>query len=1118
MNTPVNNAPGFKNYVVTGNPADIVTPGTVSQAISQKVDAVNGQVQNLRYLFQNTMRTLDAAFGDLNTVANLGAASDGSADCSGILSSVTGSITFSAGIYLVTNNVTINANALFLPGTTLQVKPGVSVIFNKLVVAQEDQEIFTLVDTTASVHLIANKTVSMGWFTGCSTGAIDVGTIATAQIYDADVKGRHIVFPSGKYLALTPIYINGRNYISLTGPGPAMRSNIEYNPAPTYAGGGALIEVEGYAGIHDANPGGSFSRTSGLFIGNLTFSGHLGGPNKQTGILLERNGDGANIVNCTCISFNGGSASCGINLFAQDTAAIVNTWVGESANCIAIGTGKEIMVSGCKLGAQPAGITINMSNSIRCHIAGNNIFPDGATNINMAQCQWCRVSDNIMSSRFTGMITGYGLYGCSINDNTFRVPEDTNTNWWVGADPQNRDVAYGILYLDGSSFNTTISDNDFWVYTDPNAAKATCAIRCINGASGTVIKDNTFNGNNAFTHSNQLIVIENDPGIHGPTYVLDSCTQPQLGYSGSVITRFLGTVPYVPTTPMTVNQNAWRPLYHTSPPAQWMNDIQRPLQVNGKWYGWYLYNGTYFNTSNNNGTEWRQISTTNFAEWTDDNLISIPKYTLTPPQGDPWTGSSVIDVNNTAGFGAGTIIAITTMAGDSAIDTGQKNTDGSEKYLKGQSNFLWYTNDITKPMAFYGIVAKNPGLVEGNGEANFRDPSIFWDSDRGNWVCAEAEGYKVGLYTSPDLKTWKYVGGSLGSRIANAGTIECPHLVKMSNGSVTKWVLFFGCNLGGTITGYQVGSFDGSNFTPDKDSSGNELPIGTLDSGPDLYASVVWQDSDGNTFTQGWMNNWDYATALPTNPSYMGNMSLTRQLRLTENANYIYCNPVAPQNQVFNTMTNGMVATISDSSPYPTPVCNNNTYRLDVSLSPVNGTWPTSVRLGIMENNTSTTSIVIDGKNNLLTFNRSNSGQYPTYYTQSSQNANANTLVLTSTVGIAVGMTIMGIGIPVATTITAVSPGSNTITISNNTNGSVAAFAAVCIYSPHWTKDYVATITTNGSCDFSVFVDNSTVEIFSADGKSVLSAVVFPPAGATGRSIKCTGGSVIVNKFNTYQM
>lgn len=633
--------------------------------------------------------------------------------------------------------------------------------------------------------------------------------------------------------------------------------------------------------------------------------------------------------------------------------------------------------------------------------------------------------------------TGYGLdvWGRIVGVN--RVIQISTTKFF-GFNQQIPGVTtygYGVFYSGNSSTqNFSLSDEAFRRLIFAKAA--------VNISNNSIT---TLNAMLMMLFPTQGRAYVKDYGNMQMSYVFEwemTPAEQSIAISSGVLPRPSGVAVNYEILPNGVN--IWRPLYHVSPPDHWMNDVQRPLEINGRWYGWYLYNPTWPNPPadpQDGLTEWRQISSTDYASWQDDNLISIPRGgTHNPNQGDPWTGTAVIDTNNTAGFGAGAIVVIVTMAGNYAVDTGQKDSNGNEIYKAGQSNFLWYTTDITKPMTYWGEVYPNPYLVAGDAQIDFRDPCVFWDSDRSQWVACQAERFKIGYYTSKDLKNWQYAGYSQGTAINNVGTIECPHMVKMSNGTTTKWVILFGGSIGCTGTYYQIGEFDGKNFTPDHDVTPQRL-----DAGPDCYASAVWQDSNGNTFTYAWMNNWAWAEKLPT-VGYEGNMTLTRQLALDTTGTMILCSPVSAQNEIFSTNVSGTTQNISDNIPYKMPTITSSAYRMDITLQQINNTWPTSVTIGVKEDATATTQIIVNPSAQSVTFRRANSGIRP-------------------------------------------------------------------IPDDLWSRDYTGFVTVTNQVVLSIFVDSSSVEIFGGDGKTALTGLIFPPQGANGISISCSGGAVSVQSL-----
>ncbi|WFA04696.1 glycoside hydrolase family 32 protein [Bacillus sp. HSf4] len=301
----------------------------------------------------------------------------------------------------------------------------------------------------------------------------------------------------------------------------------------------------------------------------------------------------------------------------------------------------------------------------------------------------------------------------------------------------------------------------------------------------------------------------------------------------------------------------YRAAFHLTTPDKWKNDPQKPVYFNGEYHYYYLYNRDY---PDGNGTEWRHAVSDDLVHWKDEG-VAIPKYTT--KNGDPWSGSVVVDSQNTAGFGEDTVIAIMTQP---SADNGK------------EEQFLWYSKNGGKTFKPYSDepVLPNPGTVD------FRDPKVIWDEQDHKWVMVLAEGEKIGFYESANLKEWRYTGGF---QTRNIGIIECPDLFKMrADDGTYKWVL--GASANGKADGkpntyaYWTGSFNGTEFSAD-----DEEPQ-WLDYGFDWYAGVTFEDgkaSDpyGKRYALAWMNNWDYSNRTPTwREGFNGTDSIVRQIQL----------------------------------------------------------------------------------------------------------------------------------------------------------------------------------------------------------------------------------------------
>ncbi|NUP39301.1 MAG: glycoside hydrolase family 32 protein, partial [Streptomyces sp.] len=111
----------------------------------------------------------------------------------------------------------------------------------------------------------------------------------------------------------------------------------------------------------------------------------------------------------------------------------------------------------------------------------------------------------------------------------------------------------------------------------------------------------------------------------------------------------------------TTTCGSYRAENHFTVPDQWKNDPQRPIWIDGEYHYYYLYNPDYSTGGTTAGTAWRLATSTDLVSFTDRG-IAVPKDTT--PAGDVWSGSAVVDTDNTAGFGAGAVIVLATMSPD----------------------------------------------------------------------------------------------------------------------------------------------------------------------------------------------------------------------------------------------------------------------------------------------------------------------------------------------------------------------------------------------------------------------------------------------------------------------
>lgn len=303
------------------------------------------------------------------------------------------------------------------------------------------------------------------------------------------------------------------------------------------------------------------------------------------------------------------------------------------------------------------------------------------------------------------------------------------------------------------------------------------------------------------------------------------------------------------------NRETYRPVYHHTPMYGWMNDPNGMFYKDGVYHLYFQYNPYGSMWAN---MTWGHSTSTDLTHWTYEGTAIVP---------DAWgaifSGSCVVDKDNTAGFGKGAVVAFYTSA---------KSTPWGDI----QSQSMAYSLDNGKTFIKY---EHNPILT--STERDFRDPKVFWYAPGKHWVMMLAVGQEMQIYSSGNLKVWKKESSFGAMQGAHGGVWECPDLVELpiEGTKEKKWVLICNLNPGGPFGGsaaqYFVGSFDGKKFV-------NESPTQTkwLDWGKDNYATVTWSNAPaGRCIALGWMSNWQYANNVPTT-QYRSANTLARDLTL----------------------------------------------------------------------------------------------------------------------------------------------------------------------------------------------------------------------------------------------
>ena len=309
----------------------------------------------------------------------------------------------------------------------------------------------------------------------------------------------------------------------------------------------------------------------------------------------------------------------------------------------------------------------------------------------------------------------------------------------------------------------------------------------------------------------------------------------------------------------TANREKFRPIYHHTPAYGWMNDANGLVYKDGEYHLYFQYNPYGSKWGN---MHWGHSVSKDLVHWTHEQP-AIARDTM----GHIFSGSCVVDHNNTAGFGKDAIIA---------FYTSHKNLPGNHQR---QQQCIAYSLDNGRTYTKY---EGNPVLTPFDGLENFRDPKVFWYAPQNKWVMIVSADKNMRFYESKDLKKWNYMSEWGAGYGPQPNQFECPDFFEMAvdgNAQHKKWVMIVNINpgfaYGGSGTMYFVGQFDGHKFTCD--TAPNDVKW--LDWGKDHYATVTYSNTPGRIIAMPWMSNWQYANLTPTQ-QFRSQNALPRELKL----------------------------------------------------------------------------------------------------------------------------------------------------------------------------------------------------------------------------------------------
>ncbi len=276
----------------------------------------------------------------------------------------------------------------------------------------------------------------------------------------------------------------------------------------------------------------------------------------------------------------------------------------------------------------------------------------------------------------------------------------------------------------------------------------------------------------------------------------------------------------------TVYNESMRPRFHFSPKRNWMNDPNGLVFFKGEYHLFFQHNPFGIEGGN---TSWGHAVSPDLVHWTELEPVLRPD-----EAGDVWSGSAVVDWDNTAGLRKGAepvVCAFYTASGNPFTQRMAYSVDHGRTFTKYEGN----------PVLEH--------IIGGN-----RDPKVFWYAPGKHWVMAlYLDGDEYAIFNSSDLKHWTRASSL---HFPNDG--ECPDLFELAvdgDAKSTKWVFVAGTG------SYMIGSFDGKTFKPESGPF-----VG--DYGAHYYATQTYNDipaSDGRRIQIAWMRNLGGYPGMPFN-------------------------------------------------------------------------------------------------------------------------------------------------------------------------------------------------------------------------------------------------------------
>lgn len=304
-------------------------------------------------------------------------------------------------------------------------------------------------------------------------------------------------------------------------------------------------------------------------------------------------------------------------------------------------------------------------------------------------------------------------------------------------------------------------------------------------------------------------------------------------------------------------RTSYRPRFHLTPPAGWMNDPNGFCAFGGKVHLFYQHNPRRPAWGR---MHWGHAVSDDFVTWSHEAIALRPDGFWEAFLGC-FSGSALVEAGSLELF----------YTGFSFLGQYQLSAVSED----GRS-----FRKVRRPCIGPGA------LPPGSSPLAFRDPKVFAARD-GTYRCLLGASLKgegaVLLYSSEDKRRWRYEGAVLRDRATAPGIFECPDYVRLDGADlIIASPMFFPKNRREEFENlhsavYVSGRFDDAQrvFTPDPGPEGDIYR--ELDGGTDFYAPQTMRTEDGRTVMVAWMQMWKRSMPAAAE-GWAGSMTLPREL------------------------------------------------------------------------------------------------------------------------------------------------------------------------------------------------------------------------------------------------